>query len=76
MISPFNRSKAFVIAANLTKFECACCNFSELEKGLPSRIDEKTAVTKWTGESMDVGMAIDGLLSAGNKVTYLHNEKH
>jgi hypothetical protein len=29
-------------------------------------------VTKWTGESMDVGMAIDGLLSAGNIVlTYI-----
>jgi hypothetical protein len=30
-------------------------------------IDEKTAVTKWAGESMDVGMAIDGLLKAGKK---------
>lgn len=74
--APFNRSEDFVIAANPAKFTCACCDFSELEKGLPSGIDEKTAMTKWTGESMDVGMAIDGLLSAGNKVTYLHNGKH
>ena len=32
---------------------------------LSSAIDEKTAVTKWTGEGMDVGMTIDGLLSVG-----------
>jgi hypothetical protein len=30
-------------------------------------IDKRTAVTKWAGESMDVGMAIDGLLSAGRQ---------
>jgi hypothetical protein len=60
--SPFNRSEDFVIAANPANFTCACCDFSELEKSLPSGIDEKTAVTKWTGESMDIGMAIDGLL--------------
>ena len=65
--SPFNRSKNFEIAANPAKFTCACCDFSELEKTLPSAIDEKTAVTKWTGEGMDVGVAIDGLLSAGKK---------
>ena len=53
--SPFNRSKDFVIAANPAKFTCACCDFSELEKALPRAIDEKTAVTKWMGESMDVG---------------------
>jgi hypothetical protein len=64
--APFNRSEDFVIAANPARFTCACCDFSELEKSLPSGIDEKTAVTKWTGESMDVGMAIDGLLSAAN----------
>jgi hypothetical protein len=65
--SPFNRSEDFVISANPAKFTCACCDFSELEKSLPSGIDEKTAVTKWAGESMDVGMAIDGLLSAGKR---------
>jgi len=59
-----------VIAANPAKFTCACCDFSELEKALPNAINEKTAVTKWLGESMDLGMAIDGLLHAGK------SEKH
>lgn len=62
--APFNRSEDFVIAANPAKFTCACCNFSELEKALPSTITEKTAVTKWLGESMDEGLAVGGLLSA------------
>jgi len=74
--APFHRSNDFVIAANPAKFTCACCDFSELEKALPGDIDDKTAVTKWTGESMDVGMAVDGLLRAGKKVTCLHNGKH
>jgi hypothetical protein len=65
--SPFNRSEDFVIAANPAKFSCACCDFSEVEKNLPSGIDEKTAVTKWDDEAMDLGMAVDGLLSAGKK---------
>ncbi|MBQ0730742.1 MAG: DUF222 domain-containing protein [Oleispira antarctica] len=65
--APFKRSEDFVIAANPAKFTCACCDESKFEEALPSAIDEKTAVTKWTGESMDVGMAIDGLLSAGSR---------
>ncbi|MFT4906237.1 MAG: hypothetical protein ACI978_000297 [Oleispira sp.] len=74
--SPFNRSEDFVIAANPAKFTCACCDdsvleASELEKAVPRTIfhaiDVKTAVTKWAGESMDIGMAIDGLLSATNR---------
>ena len=70
--APFNHSDASqsnksVIAANPAKFTCACCDFSELEKSLPSGIDEKTAVTKWTGESMDIEMAINGLLSATHR---------
>jgi hypothetical protein len=74
--APFNRSEDFVIAANPAKFTCACCDgsaleASELEKAVPRTIfhaiDEKTAVTKWAGESMDIGMAIDGLLSATNR---------
>ncbi|MBL4797044.1 MAG: DUF222 domain-containing protein [Oleispira sp.] len=65
--SPFNRSEDFVIAANPAKFTCACCDPAKLEATLPHTIDEKTAVTKWTGEGMDVGMAIDGLLSAGKR---------
>lgn len=72
--APFSRSENFVIAANPAKFTCACCDesvldASVLEKALPSSIyhsiDEKTAATKWTGERMDMSMAIDGLLSAG-----------
>jgi hypothetical protein len=69
--SPFNRSEDFVIAANPAKFTCACCEPSDLSKTLPkliyNSIDEKTAVTKWEGEGMDIGMAIDGLLSATNR---------
>jgi hypothetical protein len=68
--APFNkldnfRSDKNFIATNPAKFICACCDFSELEKTLPSTINEKTAVTEWTSESMDLGMAIVGLLSAG-----------
>lgn len=72
--APFNRSEEFVIAANPAKFTCACCDESildaqVLENAVPRiifrAIDEKTAVTKWAGESMDIGMALDGLLSAG-----------
>jgi hypothetical protein len=68
--SPFNRSKDFVIAANPAKFTCACCDFSELEKTLAEDVSEvitaNTAVTKWTGEVMDLGMTIEGLLRAGS----------
>lgn len=71
--APFNRSEDFsnnqsVIAANPAKFTCACCDSTELGKNIPrliyNAIDKKTAVTKWAGESMDLGMAIDGLLAA------------
>mgnify|MGYP000204816198 CR=1 FL=1 len=66
--SPFNRSKDFVIAANPAKFTCACHSFSEFEKTLDDElsepITEKTAVTKWAGERMDLGMTIEGLLNA------------
>ena len=74
--TPFNRTsnnknEEYVIAANPAKFPCACCDPAELGKTIPrliyNSIDEKTAVTKWAGESMDVGMAIDGLLSASKK---------
>jgi hypothetical protein len=66
--SPFNRSKDFVIAGNPAKFTCACHSFAELEKTLNNElsepITEKTVVTKWTGERMDLSMTIDGLLNA------------
>jgi len=39
---------------------------SELKQALPQAIYDgigaKTAVTKWAGERMDLGMAVDGLL--------------
>jgi len=66
--SPFNRSEDFVIAANPAKFTCACCDFSELEKTLAEDVSEpitaNTAVTKWAGETLDLGRAIEGLLNA------------
>ena len=69
--SPFNRTEDYVIAANPAKFTCAYCDSSDLSKTLPrliyNSIDEKTAVTKWAGEGMDLGMAVDGLLNATNR---------
>jgi hypothetical protein len=69
--SPFNRSEDFVVAANPAKFTCACCGPSDLSKTLSrwiyNSIDENTAVTKWAGEGMDLGMAVDGLLNAGKR---------
>ena len=64
--SPINRTEDFVIAANPAEFTCACCGFSELEKRLEEDVSEvitaTTAVTKWSGESMDLSMVIAGLL--------------
>ena len=69
--APFSRTEDYVIAANPAKFTCACCDSSDLGKTLPrliyNSIDEKTAVTKWTGENMDLEMAVDGLLSVGKR---------
>jgi len=57
-----------LIHANPAKFTCACCNNTDLAKAIPpaiyNAIDAKTAVTKWTGEFLDVSLAIDCLLSA------------
>lgn len=67
--APFNRTDDYVIAANPAKFTCAC--YDGLEQFMPKTIfhaiDKNTAVTKWAGEGMDIGMAIDGLLSATNR---------
>ncbi|CCK76809.1 hypothetical protein OLEAN_C26330 [Oleispira antarctica RB-8] len=61
----------YVIAQNPAKFSCACCGDSlldgrELKQALPQAIYDgigaNTAVTKWAGERMDLGMAVDGLL--------------
>jgi hypothetical protein len=63
------RADKQVIAANpsnSTKFSCACCDSTVLEKALPAhvyqKINAKTAVTHWLGEPMDLSMAIDGLM--------------
>jgi hypothetical protein len=69
--SSFMSKHKHVIARNPAKFSCACCGDSlldgrELKQALPQAIyegiDAKTAVTKWAGERMDLGMAVDGLL--------------
>jgi hypothetical protein len=56
-----------IIPQNPASFTCACHGFNEFEKSLPrsvfNAIDAKTAVTKWCGERMDLGMAVDGLLA-------------
>ncbi|MBL4797847.1 MAG: DUF222 domain-containing protein [Oleispira sp.] len=75
--APFNRpplrsKEDQVIARNPAKFTCACCDESVLEPSLPrgifEGIDENTAVTKWLGEGMDLGLAVEGLLWASGKV--------
>jgi hypothetical protein len=69
--SSFMSKHKHVIACNPAKFSCVCCGDSlldgrELKQALPQAIyegiDAKTAVTKWAGERMDLGMAVDGLL--------------
>jgi hypothetical protein len=55
-----------VIERNPVKFTCACCDDTVLQKSLPKiiydGIDENTAVTKWLGERMDLGIAVEGLI--------------
>jgi hypothetical protein len=55
-----------IIPQNPATFTCACHGFDEFEKSLPRSvfdgIDAKTAITKWCGVRMDLGMAVDGLL--------------
>jgi hypothetical protein len=56
-----------VIAANPAKFTCACHSFSELEKTLNDEVSEpiteKTAVTKWAGQTMNLSMTIEELMN-------------
>jgi hypothetical protein len=71
---PLRSNEDQVIARNPARFTCACCdggsesqlNGSELKQALPGGIfegiDAHTAVTKWAGERMDLGMAVEGLL--------------
>jgi hypothetical protein len=61
-----------IIPPNPATFTCACHGFDEFDKSLPTAVYDgiyaNTAVTKWCGERMDMGMAIDGLLRAsGNQ---------
>jgi hypothetical protein len=64
-------NKTRVIAANPAKRNCDGCGFDDFEMSLPAAvydgIDANTAVTKWLGERMDMGMTIDGLLGASGK---------
>ncbi len=65
--APFNRTADFIIAPNPAEFTCAHSNSHELKDAIPEEIyqtiTEKTAVTKWAGERMDMSMTIDGLLN-------------
>jgi hypothetical protein len=65
--APFNQKADTIIANNPAEFTCAHCKSHELKDAIPEEIyktiNEKTAVTKWAGERMDMSMAIDGLLN-------------
>jgi hypothetical protein len=56
------------IPVNPATFTCACHGFDEFEKSLPRSvyggINANSAVTKWGGEQMDLGMAVEGLMGA------------
>ena len=78
-----HRADKQVIAANpanSTKFSCACCDSTVLEKALPTdvyqKINAKTAVTQWLGEPMNLSMAIDGLMHKRATVQELGMGKH
>ena len=73
--APFNQKADTIIANNQAEFTCAHCQEYEqtedlkdslkqaIAKDIHQTINEKTAVTKWAGERMDLSMAIDGLLN-------------
>lgn len=73
--APFNQKADTIIANNPAEFTCAHCQEYEqtedlkdslkqaIPKDIHQTINEKTAVTKWAGERMDLSMAIDGLLN-------------
>ncbi len=68
--SSFMGKQKQVITQNPAKFSCACCG-DELKASLPRTIYDgigaNTAVTKWLGERMDLGMAVDGLLKSNQR---------
>ena len=73
--APFNQKADTIIANNPAGFTCAhCLEYEQTEdlkdtlkqaiaKDIHQTINEKTAVTKWAGEQMDMSMTIDGLLN-------------
>jgi hypothetical protein len=73
--APFNQKADTIIANNPAEFTCAHCQEYEqtedlkgslkqaIAKDIHQTINEKTAVTKWAGERMDMSMTIDGLLN-------------
>ena len=73
--APFNQKADTIIANNPAEFTCAHCQEYEqtedlkdslkqaIAKDIHQTINEKTAVTKWAGEQMDMSMTIDGLLN-------------
>jgi hypothetical protein len=73
--APFNQKADTIIANNPAEFTCAHCQEYEqtedlkdslkqaIPKDIHQTINEKTAVTKWAGEQMDISMTIDGLLN-------------
>lgn len=73
--APFNQKADTIIANNPAEFTCAHCQEYEqtedlkdslkqaIPKDIHQTINEKTAVTKWAGEQMDMNMTIDGLLN-------------
>ena len=73
--APFNQKADTIIANNPAEFTCAHCQEYEqtedlkdslkqaIPKDIHQTINEKTAVTKWAGERMDMSMTIDGLLN-------------
>ena len=73
--APFNQKADTIIANNQAEFTCAHCQEYEqtedlkdslkqaIAKDIHQTINEKTAVTKWAGEQMDMSMTIDGLLN-------------
>lgn len=54
----------YVIPRNPVNFTSSDYDFSVLQDSLPEEINADTAVCHWTGERMDYGMGIDGLLWA------------
>jgi hypothetical protein len=68
--STLGRHDNYEISRNPSKFTCACHGFEafedELKACLDNSINEQTAVTRWTGEQMDLSMTVEGLWNASH----------